>query len=165
MEALKIIEGKTILIVDDEPDVLDTLSELLDRCLVDKASDFESAEKLLNTNTYDAAIFDIMGVRGYDLLEISKQKSIPALIITAHAISSDDFKKSLEGGAEAYIPKEKLSEIAEYLADLFHSLQEGKKPNKWLSRLKLFFDIRLGYDWQDKHKDLLDKFDWMRDSE
>ena len=41
----KILEGKRILIVDDEPDVLETLLELLDMCNIDTAPDFETAEK------------------------------------------------------------------------------------------------------------------------
>ena len=83
MDDLTILSGKKILIVDDEPDVLDTLLELLDMCLVDTAPNFETAEKFLSKNMYDVAIFDIMGVQGYDLLEISNRKNIPALMFTA----------------------------------------------------------------------------------
>lgn len=47
MDHLKILEGKRILIVDDEPDILETLEELLDVCQTDSASSFESAVTLL----------------------------------------------------------------------------------------------------------------------
>jgi DNA-binding NtrC family response regulator len=161
MEDLKILEGKKVLIVDDEPDVLDTLLDLLDMCRVDTAPSFEAAEKLLNKNKYDVAVFDIMGVRGYDLLEISNQKDIPALMFTAHALSSEDFAKSIKGGAKAYIPKEKISDITVYLADLLKSVQEGKNPTKWFEKLKSFFDKQFGYDWRKEHKDLLDKYGWF----
>ena len=40
-----LLEGKKILIVDDEPDVLDVLEEMLDMCEVVKASSFEEAKK------------------------------------------------------------------------------------------------------------------------
>ena len=40
-----LLEGKAILIVDDEPDVLEALGELLDMCVIDYAGDFETAEK------------------------------------------------------------------------------------------------------------------------
>ena len=43
----QVLVGKKILIVDDEPDILDSLSEFLDMCTVDKATDFESAKHLL----------------------------------------------------------------------------------------------------------------------
>ena len=39
------LDGKRILIVDDEPDILETLEELLSMCEVVKASTFEEAEE------------------------------------------------------------------------------------------------------------------------
>jgi len=91
-----ILKDKKILIVDDEPDILETLMELLDMCLIDSAPDFETAKKFLSKNTYDAAILDIMGVRGYDLLQITTQKEIPALMLTAHALSPEHLIKSIK---------------------------------------------------------------------
>ncbi len=70
MEEREILKGKRVLIVDDEPDILETLEEMLDTCLIDTAPNFQTAEKFLNKNRYDIAILDIMGVRGYDLLEL-----------------------------------------------------------------------------------------------
>ena len=105
-----ILQGKKILMVDDEPDVLEQLSELLDMCSVDTAPSFETAQKFLNKNTYDVAIFDIMGVRGYDLLELANQKDLPALMLTAHALTPDNLVKSIKEGAQSYIPKEKMSD-------------------------------------------------------
>ena len=64
MRPEKIIEGKYVLIVDDEQDVLDTLVELLDMCKLDTASSFTEAKRLLEENQYDIAILDIMGVSG-----------------------------------------------------------------------------------------------------
>ena len=67
-----VLMGKKILAVDDEADILDTLLEILDMCEVETAADFETAKKLLINNNYDAAILDIMGVNGYDLLNLAK---------------------------------------------------------------------------------------------
>ena len=52
MSETKILEGKKLLIVDDEPDVVETIKELLDMCNIDTAADFETGEKLLNQNKY-----------------------------------------------------------------------------------------------------------------
>jgi DNA-binding NtrC family response regulator len=162
MENLKVLENKKVLIVDDEADVLETLSDQLDMCQIDTAAEFKTAAELMNKNTYDIAIFDIMGVNGYDLLEISKQKDIPALMFTAHALSPDDFAKSVKGGAKAYIPKEKMTEIATFVAELLEERQEGAQAHrKWFTRLKSFFDKQFGYDWQKQHKDLLEKHGWL----
>ena len=43
--------GKRILIVDDEPDVLDSLEELLSMCEVTKASNFIDAENYLRNKS------------------------------------------------------------------------------------------------------------------
>jgi len=161
-EDLKILEGKKILIVDDEPDVLETLLDLLDMCNIDSAPDFETAEKFLNKNNYDIAIFDIMGVRGYDLLEIANKRGIPALMFTAHALNPDAFVKSMKGGAKAYIPKEKMSEIASYVADLMQAQAEGiERPRNWFDRLESFFEKQFGNNWLDKYTAAHKKYDWL----
>ena len=153
MNTTEILSGKRILIVDDEPDVLESLSELLDMCLVDTASDFSSAEKLLNREKFDVAVLDIMGVQGYDLLEIANRKGIPAIMFTAHALSPDNFVKSIKGGAKAYIPKEKMPEIATFVAELLKAHQDNTKYRGWYGKLKKFFDNQFGPDWMEKYQE------------
>ena len=133
---------KKILIVDDEPDVIESLEELLeDMFMVDSASSFEEAVSCLKNNTYDVAILDIMGVRGYDLLEATHTLGIPTLMLTAHALSPDNLKKSIELGADAYIPKSKMVDISLYVEDVLSSRQNKKKNNfKWYARFMPFFD-------------------------
>ncbi|MDF1591581.1 MAG: response regulator [Desulfobacterales bacterium] len=153
MNATNILNGKRILIVDDEPDVLESLSELLDMCRIDTASDFESAEKLLNREKFDVAVLDIMGVQGYDLLEIANKNGIPAIMFTAHALSPDNFVKSIKGGAKAYIPKDKMPEIATFVADLLTAHENNVKYRGWYGKLKKFFDNQFGPDWMEKYKE------------
>ena len=140
MSAEVTLEGARILIVEDEADVVETLKELLDMCAVDTAADFETGKALLTANGYDIAIFDIMGVRGYDLLAIAREKNLPAMMLTAHALTAEDFSRSITGGAVAYIPKEKMGEIGVYLTDLLKAKAGKEKPHKWFSRLASFFD-------------------------
>jgi CheY-like chemotaxis protein len=87
-----IVKGKRVLIVDDEKDVLDTLTELLDMCKLDAASSFEQGKEFLENEYYDVAVLDIMGVKGYELLEIANSRDIPALMLTAHALSEEKKK-------------------------------------------------------------------------
>ncbi len=148
------LKGKRILIVDDEPDVLDLLRELLDDCVTDSATNFEEAAALLDKNPYDAAILDIMGVRGYDLLNITREKDIPCLMLTAHALDPENFAKSLEKGALAYVPKEKLSDIDFFLNDILEAHEKGeRKRGKWFERLEGFFEEQFGAYWQEKIKE------------
>ena len=82
-------------------------------------------------------------------------------MFTAHALNPDDFVKSIEGGAKAYIPKEKMSEIASYVADFIRTQQEGKQHKSWFARLQSFFDRQFGSDWIEKRKAFWDKNDWL----
>ena len=45
METEKLLQGKRVLIVDDEPDILDSLTDLLSICMIDRASTFEEAKE------------------------------------------------------------------------------------------------------------------------
>ena len=155
-----ILEGKRVLIVDDEPDVLETLEELLNQCLIDKAPSFETGVKFLNKNTYDLAIFDIMGVKGYDLLRLATEKGVPAMMLTAHALSPDNLIKSIREGAHSYVPKDKLSEIATFAKDILEARQKGvEKPTRWFARLKPFFDKHFGTGWRERDRDFWNDFE------
>jgi len=154
-----ILKGKKILIVDDEVDILDTITDLLDMCISVTAKDFSTAADALENSTYDMAILDIMGVDGYQLLEIANKNKIPALMLTAHALSADNLVASVKGGAYAYIPKDKLFEIEEYLIDLFKSQEKNIKPLSWYRKLLPFFNKSFGENWKEKDPDFWRDFD------
>ena len=62
------LKDKVVLVVDDEPDVLETVADELDMCIVHKAKDYDTALQYLLSYTYDVVILDIMGVNGFELL-------------------------------------------------------------------------------------------------
>jgi DNA-binding NtrC family response regulator len=156
----EMLAGKRILIVDDEPDILETLKELLNMCIIDTAPDFETAQKFLKKDSYDAAILDIMGVNGYDLLKLATEKGIPALMLTAHALSPDHLVKSLKWGARSYIPKEKMTDIDYYLVDLLQTVEKNdRKSRRWLDKIKPYFDKKFGSDWKDEHAEFWKEYD------
>jgi len=163
MQGPDALGGKRILVVDDEPDVIETLEELLNMCLIDKAPSFETGKKFLERNAYDAAIFDIMGVKGYDLLKIATQKGVPVLMLTAHALSADSLIKSIREGAQSYVPKDKLPDIALFLTDMLEARKKGtEKQAWWYSRLKPFFDKQFGPGWREKDQAFWEDFDSKR---
>jgi CheY-like chemotaxis protein len=154
MDPEKILKGKRILIVDDEEDVLDFLTELLEICKVDRASTFEEGKRLLESNYYHAAVLDIMGVQGYELLEIAIKREIPALMLTAHALSQDNMKKSFEKGASYYVPKDEMGKVDVFLADILDAIDKKKNVFvKWYERLSGFCDRRFGPNWKDDDPD------------
>lgn len=56
------LKEKHLLVVDDEPDVLEFVGEALDKCLIDKAANYETARQYIQNYTYDIVILDILGV-------------------------------------------------------------------------------------------------------
>lgn len=157
MDPERILRDKKILIVDDEKDILDFLSEHLEVCSIDKASSYEEAKELLQTRSYDAAVLDIMGVRGYDLLELARGRDIPVLMLTAHALSRDNLKKSFAKGAYYYVPKDEMGKVDVYLADILDALEKDKNVwAKWYERLSKFCDRRFGENWRNEDPEFWD---------
>jgi DNA-binding NtrC family response regulator len=156
----EVLKGKRLLIVDDEPDILETLVELLDTCVVDTAPSCETAMKFIEKNTYDAAIFDIMGVRGLDLLKAAVTRDIPVLMLTAHALNPEMLVSSIRAGARAYVPKDEMANIQTYLLDLLEARENANhKHFRWFARLKPFFDRKFGRGWREKDRPFWDDFD------
>jgi DNA-binding NtrC family response regulator len=154
------LKGKRVLIVDDESDILDILEELLEMCQVSRASTFEEAKKLMEFQKFDIAILDIMGVDGYGLLDIAHRKNITAVMLTAHAFTPGNLVRSIKEGADSYLPKEEISNIATFLNDVLEAKEKGKSPwGPWQERLPTsYFERRWGAAWQDTDKDFWEKF-------
>ena len=153
MATENILDDKEILIVDDEPDILAALEELLSMCDVTKAATFEEAKALMETKDFDLAILDIMGVKGYDLLKKAREKNLIVAMLTASALSVESLSRSYEEGAASYIPKEKMADIATYLGDILEAKEKGKSFWwRWLERMEDYFDKKFGPEWQEKNK-------------
>ena len=160
MSDTSLLNGKKVLVVDDEPDILEVLEELLDMCEVVKATTFEQARQLLESQPFHIAILDIMGVDGYGLLEIANKRDIPAVMLTAHAFNAENLVKTIKEGAYSYIPKEEISDIAEYLVDALTAREKGESPwSTWQERLPTsYFERRWGAAWKDKDHDFWEQF-------
>jgi DNA-binding response OmpR family regulator len=154
-----ILKNKHILVVDDEPDVLETLEDLLENfegLTLDKANNYESGYQLLRSWSYDLVILDIMGVRGFDLLNAAVSLGFPTIMLTAHALSLESLKKSIEMGARAFLPKEKMVEIASFLEDVLRL----EYQSAWLrsfERLRSVFKAKFGQDWHKNEKVFLEE--------
>ena len=129
-------------------------------CEVHKASSFAEATDLLKYQDFDIAVLDIMGVDGYTLLEISKAKKIPAVMLTAHAFTPDNLVRSIKEGAASYLPKDELSRIAEFLEDVLVARSKGENPWKsWEEKLpSSYFEKKFGAAWQDTNKEFWGTF-------
>ncbi len=151
--AKSMLDGKRILAVDDEADVLtilkDEILETAPKCILEKAMTFEEAVDKLKSQPYDIVILDIMGVRGFDLLDLAVKNNMKVVMLTAHALNSQALKRSFDMKARAYLPKEKLGEIVPFLEDaLRYEYLQGWR--KLMDKLKKFFDSKFESDWEKK---------------
>lgn len=158
-----ILEGKRILAVDDEADVLMLLEEEIlgscPGCKIDKAVTYEEAEEKLKSQFYDIVILDIMGVRGFDLLELAVRRNLRVAMLTSHALSSEALKRSFQLKARSYLPKEKLGEIVPFLEDVL-TYEYLPGWNLLYEKLKEFFNSKFGPDWEKKTG--LDWHEWTK---
>jgi CheY-like chemotaxis protein len=146
-----ILEGKRVLAVDDESDVLTLLKEEIleacPNCVFETATTYEEASSLLQSQDYDLVILDIMGVRGFDLLKLAVSRNLKVAMLTAHALTLEALKRSFEMKARSYLPKDKLGEVVPFLED---ALQYQYLPGwkRLFEKMKGFFDSKFESDWE-----------------
>jgi hypothetical protein len=102
-------------------------------------------------------ILDIMGVRGFDLLKLGVRRNFPVAMLTAHALNPEALKRSIELGARAYLPKEKLGDLVPFLEDIL----EFEFTPGWghlFGNLKGYFDKVWGRDWAQSEAKFWDKY-------
>lgn len=101
---------KTILIADDEPQLLDMLRSIFSRAGYSRiltASTGTEALKIWKKEQPHLLILDVMmpGMDGFSLLrQIRKTSDVPVLLLTARGEAEDKFT-GFECGADDYLPK------------------------------------------------------------
>lgn len=106
------MDKKRVLIVDDEPDVVESVKFRLEleniECL--KAYDGEAALQIVKKEKPDLILLDIMlpKINGYKVARLLKfddnYKSIPIIMLTART-QERDIKLGEETGADKYVTK------------------------------------------------------------
>ncbi len=159
-----VLTGKRILAVDDERDVLDVLKEEImtaaPGCTLETAVSYEEAVEKMVSWTYDLVILDIMGVRGFDLLKlaVTRPYPVPTVMLTAHALSPESLKKSIEMGARAYLPKERLGAVVPFLEDVL-TYEYGTVWKRVLKQVEGVFSKAWGAYWRKPDEAFWEEFD------
>lgn len=110
-QSVKSDQPYTLMIVDDNPEVLDFLSKVLSTdYFVISAQSGEEALQLLDNNKIDLIISDVMmeGINGFELCGKIKSNinlsHIPVILLTAKTDTESKIA-GLDSGADAYIEK------------------------------------------------------------
>lgn len=105
-------EQKTILVVEDEPMLLQNISSILELYgfkTLQATSGFDGIDKAI-ANMPDLIICDVMmeGMNGFEMIEKVRSnpaiQSIPFIFLTAWA-DINDKDKGMQAGAQAYLTK------------------------------------------------------------
>ncbi len=110
LDLLLSMSRKTLLLVDDDPYILDLLKDLfeLEEFKVVTASNGETALKLLEKEVVDAVVSDIImpGISGKELLISVKKgyKNLPVVLITGYG-GQCTYEDAISHGADAYLTK------------------------------------------------------------
>jgi CheY-like chemotaxis protein/anti-sigma regulatory factor (Ser/Thr protein kinase) len=125
------LEGVHVLVVDDEDDARDLVSEFLSRCKlrITTASSVEDAIRVVEEQRPDIVVSDIgmPGEDGYSLarrlraLPAERGGRTPAVALTAYA-RTEDRTKALVAGFNSHVPKPvEVAELIAVLASLVNS--------------------------------------------
>ncbi len=105
------LHGLRVLIVDDEPNAVSAMAELLanEGIVPFEATSVEEAQRILKENHPDMALLDVEmpGMSGIALLELlrNSQPDLPALIISGLESGSAQIKQALQTSDVSYLPK------------------------------------------------------------
>ena len=104
--------SKRVLLAEDEPNIVESLTFLLERAgyQVSAETDGQDALDAIQKNPPDVVILDVMltGIDGFEILRRlrsdSQTKALPVIILTAKG-QREDREAALDGGANAFIAK------------------------------------------------------------
>src|SRR5690625_2754174 len=106
---IHMVEGKKILIIEDDPEIGKLLSVILNKSGMLPVLAYSGTEGLLQlqNNTYDLILLDLMlpGISGEELIDqVRKDSMIPIIVISAKVDIADKIHV-LKIGADDYITK------------------------------------------------------------
>lgn len=144
-----------ILIVDDEPDLLRHLENILveQKYIVNTAADGESAMDKLFDNSYDLVILDIMlpKIDGLTILKEIRNAgiNIPVLMLTAKGTIEDKIT-GLDRGADDYLAKPfEISELMARIRSVLRRTGAQKDPTLTVGDISLNTKTRKVYNNKD----------------
>ena len=113
------LNGKRILAVDDDPDLLEVLEEEILAAYpdfnVEKAFTFPQAvEKMIWVN-YDAVILDITSSYGFKLLQLAQSRHLHVGLLTTYPILPGHPRLPAQMAARAFLSKERLEDVVSFL--------------------------------------------------
>ena len=124
MDQKSMLTGRVILLAHNDRDMLDTMAEQLDMCLIHKANDCDSAMQYLLGHTYD---FVVLGMEGRDLselLETCVMREFRTVLLIPTPIPPEALQRCTNLETLYFCPKEKVGKIRDFLEDILLGLRK-----------------------------------------
>ncbi len=126
------LNGKRILIVDEDPDLLEVLEEEIIASYpdlnVEKVLTFHQAvEKIIHIK-YDAVILDIMSGYAFELLQLALSRHLRVGLLTTYPFFPEHPRLPTQMAVRAFLSKEKLGEVVPFL----EKIMDGKIKDVFL---------------------------------
>lgn len=143
MSRQSVLKRQWLLLVEDEPGLVMTLSDLLreEGYYVKSATDGQTALNLASNSEFDAIVLDIMlpDINGFDVCRTLRLQGVrtPILMLTARS-ELEDRVKGLNRGADDYLVKP--FEMPELLARLQALIRRASFPPRTRTRQAYEFD-------------------------
>ncbi len=143
LDASRCNGNHTILVVDDEPEILALharlLEELAPKCRILKAHDGGEALKLMEERRPDLVLLDLKMpvLDGFDVLKAMRERAqtrdVPVIVLTAQILTSQDMAR-LQEGVAAVLSKGLFTGV-EVLAQVTNALNRSKRPGSEAQRI------------------------------
>jgi hypothetical protein len=128
MTDLGILAGKT-LVVDDEPDVFETVKARVSACDIFTAGDFQSVYDLIKHESSGRISVDIVGAHGNALFERTSTHMTSAAMLTAQTANGEgsDSDVARRQSAVSFLPQEELTRRTVLICELREELARGRR--------------------------------------
>ncbi|MGO9117829.1 MAG: response regulator [Desulfomonilaceae bacterium] len=123
---LQILEGKRILVVNNEREVLKMMKEALAASEVITAGDVDEARSLIAKEFFNLAILDTVTSNGCDLLQDCQANKVPAAMLTPRKVEVTRVSEAMKRGARSFFPKDEIHRLPETVVDLLERLEKRK---------------------------------------
>ena len=124
--------GKRILVIDDDPDLLEILEEEILAAhpdfKVEKAHRFCQAVEKMTCITYDAVILDMTNGYAFKLLQLAQSRHLRVGLLTTYPILPKHPRLPTQMAARAFLSKERLGDVVPFL----HKIMDGKTKDVFL---------------------------------
>ena len=112
------LDKRKVLVVNNDPDIFESLERYLDVCRLYKASDIRTAMVYLEYRLFDIVIWDTDSIEPLDLSGNLLKKGIPTVFFMEGQNPDDNLNKYIKQGAVPLPNRNNLSGIKSFLEGL-----------------------------------------------